>query len=96
MASQAEISKLRRENEVLRRELENLRGAKKNSVATATHIERQAATSDLNFVTDFKFLRNDLLRTATLTVLALTFILAVYALGPKVPQLNTLISSINI
>jgi len=101
MAKIQDLSKLRRENEILRRELETLRSSSKNAptMAIATTQKTANAKQPVNnstLVLDFRFLKKDLTRTAFLTVACVGIIASLYVFKPQIPGLQRLISHINI
>lgn len=99
MAKAADITKLRRENEILRQELSRLqaKSSRKEGLlrpAVTTASKKSEGLKD--FKIDFKYLRNDLVRTFVLTTFCIGVIVSLAVLGPRIPQLRQLISTLSI
>ena len=91
MAINNDISKLKRENELLRQELARLKSAGQSQTSVKTH----ARLEESRLVFNFKHIKGDLLRTTVATCACLTIIIGLYLLESKIPGLTGAISRLN-
>lgn len=100
MAKKSDVNQLRRENEILRRELETLRQSAKKKEMVRSGVSAPVKTKSVEnarqLVVDFRYLKNDLFRTGTLTAICITVIVILFSASGKVPAINSFINSLKI
>ncbi|MCX6784221.1 MAG: hypothetical protein NT141_04145 [candidate division WWE3 bacterium] len=106
MPQKTDAGKLKRENEILRAEINALRSSVRpnsnntfsSSISKTGQVSKELKSDLRNdtLVLDFKYLRSDLTRTMILTSLATIAVIALSIFEPKTPFIHQLISSINI